>query len=73
MKTLKEIEKMFPDSFRSDNWQHLFIKNCHVGNGIYDYGEEEKPINFKSEYLFLKNDPRIIILTCDNCCECGGW
>ena len=40
MKKLKEIEKMFPDSHRTENGQILVIKACYVGDNFYDYGEE---------------------------------
>lgn len=78
-KKLEEIEKMFssetcgrPACWRSENDPNkLVIRCCALGAG-WDYGDEP---NYKIDpkYEFLKNDPRIIILWCDDCYGCGGW
>lgn len=73
MKTLKEIEKMFPDSYRSEDGQKLVLKACDVGNNFYDYGEPEKKLTFYPKFQFLQNDHRIIIEDCSICCGCAGW
>ena len=73
MKKLKEIEKMFPDSHRTENGQILVIKACYVGDNFYDYGEEPRPVIFYPQYDFLINDTRIHILECCECYGCAGW
>lgn len=73
MRKLKEIEKMFSGCWRSDNGQIVYIKACEVGDNFYDYGEEPKDIAFDKEFTFLKDDFRIRIVECCDCCGCAGW
>ena len=71
---LKQIEKMFPRSFRDENNQQLlYIYACDVGNNYFEYGEEIQPVHFYDKYQFLENDWRIYIITCDECFGCGSW
>ena len=74
MKKLKEIEKEFPHSWRTDNGQQLYIRWCEVGDNFYDYGQA-KPLKMKfdKKYEYLRNDPRIRFTTCEDCCGCAGW
>jgi len=73
MLKLKEIEKMFYDTYRTENGQKLCIYACNVGENGYEYGEPEPPITYYPEYEFLRNDPRILLIRCDDCCQCGSW
>lgn len=72
---LKEIEKLLGKRtcWRSDNNQLLYIKCCAVGDNFYDYGERPpKRLDF-SRAPYLKDDPRIEIIYCEDCCGCAGW
>lgn len=77
MLKLKNIEKKLNDSaWRSDNGQHLYIKSCALGHNFYDYGEdepEEIDFSYHPDLKKIENDPRIIIITCGDCCGCAGW
>ena len=79
MKKLKEIEKLFGSQgcYRNDNDQILLIRACFVGDNFYDYGETPKEIKWDrispSLAQELKNDHRIKILKCEDCCGCSGW
>lgn len=74
---LKDIEKKLKKEkvryFRSENEQFLYVYSCDIGNNFYDYGEEEPPLKIKSEFSFLKDDFRIKIIRCCDCCCCAGW
>lgn len=73
MLKLKEIEKMFPESERSEDGQMLYIKACDVGDNFYDYDDERKAVVYDPQYEFLKDDHRICIVECCVCCGCSGW
>lgn len=78
MKKLKDIERKLEsiskDSvWRSDNGQKLCVLCCMVGDNFYDY-EEDPPEEWDySDFIELKNDPRIEIVGCEDCCGCAGW
>lgn len=64
----------------SDNGQYLYIRACAFDSdtqtNFYDYDEPIKtPRCYNKEQFFqeLFSDPRIKIVTCDDCCGCAGW
>ena len=76
--TYEELKKIFPD--KGDVWtegKYIFIKACVFGDNFYDYGEDETPIKFFKKYKHLKEEildnPKIIVVRCENCCACAGW
>ena len=69
----KHLDKLSVKYERSENGQAIQILACKVGDNFYDYDEAEKPITFYSRLNFLKNDPRIQIIKCEDCCGCAGW
>ena len=77
MRKLKEIERLLKKdghSFhRSENNQQIYIYWCCVGNNFYDYGKEKPKTTDYSFAPYVKDDPRIILITCEDCCRCAGW
>ena len=79
MEKLKDIcrflDKHHVKYERSENNQQILIKSCEIGDNFYDYeyGERPKAVIFDPPFAHLKNDPRIIIIICENCWECAGW
>lgn len=63
--------------WESDNGQRLYIRACYFGEkNCFDYGEPYRKPRCYMKDKFLQelfNDPRIIVLSCDDCCGCGGW
>ena len=64
----------------SENGQHLMLPACNFDNdkhsNFFDYGEPYKKPHCYTQDKVLKelfNDPRITIITCDDCCSCAGW
>ncbi len=50
------------------------IKWCEIGDNFYDYGEEPPTrIKFNKGLEFLKDDPKVILIECSECCACAGW
>jgi len=58
--------------WRAENGQSLVVKACVVGDNFYDYGETPKPIRYNYA-PWAENDPRIIVISCEECCGCAGW
>ncbi len=75
MRKLKDIEKEFIDSYRSDDGQILYIKWCDVGeDNYYDYGEKlPKEFHIEPQYKYLLDDHRICLIECCDCEACGSW
>ena len=78
MLKLKDIEKHFNSfcAWRTDNNQQLCIKSCALGQNFYDYGDEPPiALDFSEcpELKGIENDPRIIIIMCEDCCGCASW
>ena len=82
MKTLKSIEHKIRKTnsfrkpcYRSSNGQTLFVLNCAVAKKCcYNYYDKEiPPFKFDTEWEYLKDDHRIEIIRCDDCCGCGDW
>ena len=65
------------DYWESDNGQRLYIRACYFSNkNFFDYGEAYKKPRCDTKDKFLKelfNDPRIVVLACDDCGGCSGW
>lgn len=75
---LKEIEKQFDklkiEYHRSENNQYLCVYCCSIGNNFYDYGENQpKEWDYSNFPKDLINDPRIVIIPCEECYGCAGW
>ena len=82
MESLKSIERKIrkANSFRdpcsrSCNNQTLFVLNCAVAkNCCYGYCDKEiPPFKFDPEWEYLRDDPRIEVVRCEDCCGCGDW
>lgn len=77
MKKLKEICQFLDQHHikyeRSENNQYIYIHACEVGDNFYDYDESPKPICYNAGLEWIKDDPRIIISECADCCCCSGW
>ena len=77
-KTIRqELENRNIEYTMSENGQKILIRACYFsGNNFFDYEEGYKPPICTTNNKFLQelfDDPRIKILTCDECCECAGW
>ena len=77
MLKLKEIKnklnQMKVEYEISDDNQKIYILSCNIGDNFYDYDEAPRPTVFNKKFDFLKNDKRIEIIKCDECCGCAGW
>ena len=52
----------------------VYIYWCEIGDNFYDYGEKRpKHTHFYKKFEFLRDDPRVVLLDCADCCGCASW
>ena len=81
MLKLKEIEKKLNKKqvrfYRTEDGQGIVIEPpCQVltENSLFGYFDKTvSPQVLKEEFWYLKDDHRVLILTCEECCGCGDW
>ena len=73
--TLEEIMRFLEDNnveyYEYD--KSVGICACQIGDNFYDYGERPQAVVFDEKFKFLKDNPKVIILECCDCCGCAGW
>ena len=77
---LKELEKILDCEkihYEIGGNNVIYIKRCEVGDNFYDYNQEKTPIKYDccSQKLasLIKDDFRVHIVYCEDCCGCAGW
>lgn len=80
MLKLKEIERRLAQKrvhfYRAENGQGIVIEQpCEVltEDSCFGYFDDKPKQELKEEFWYLKNDHRVLILSCAECCGCGDW